>query len=90
MEFPQIATNGNAITDVVAEARTHVYTGFIVIGACRTVGNGISQPEVGMACTQRNVGIPGSFRAGEVVGAVNPDFVKIGFARHILAVGIGP
>src|SRR5690606_29248578 len=52
VEFPQIATNGNAITDVVAEAGTHVYPGFIVIGACRTVGNGISQPEVGMACTQ--------------------------------------
>src|SRR5690606_25102373 len=88
VEFAQITTDGDHVADVVAEAGTQVYTGFVVSGACGVVGNGVAHAEFSMASTHGNVWVPGFVGAGKVIGAVQAEFFKFGFACDVFAVCI--
>ena len=87
MELAQVRANGNAVTDVVTEARPDVDAGFVVIGTCCLVAQHIVA-EVRVAGTGRDIRIPGFILAGKVIEAVQSIFFKVATAIDVLPIGI--
>src|SRR5690554_907812 len=83
MEFAQVATQGDVVTDVVTDPGTQVYPGFVVVGAR---GKHRAAAKVCVAGAEGEVWVPGRILASQIVQAIKPKLIEFGVATNVFAV----